>query len=427
LNQLVTQQKAQCYAALVIAQQCFPMVLTKRKAGIIKKDTSDDAPTVVRLLLGASARIQSMSEVTATVMFDAPPPVAKGKNAAVARRDLELDHVQLQPDQSGDQESDSMSGEVNLVFLNGTRKAQAQVKFSVELRTTDAPEQLLRLESHPTRPLVVITNECQFEESDGLLLRNSLFPVPEDGGAPEHVPWFFVANRLQLHFLRATRQELGNPNRYITRPEFDYMHRRFFEQSSSISVEQFDTFWNWFGKTVQKIRYTRSVSHMWQSGLIYPFTGRDQISAALQQQETGVFLVRLSERVAGSFIVAYTIDVEEHVPTERVRHYLLKPEDVHPKKSLPEFLIECPQFMKLLQVSFDELSGAVRHRIVDKELVLEPFGTKKPRRAKAQDTHGYDVQLINATAHLNLSGGTPAASPITGDTPSQDTPNQMMQ
>jgi hypothetical protein len=314
------------------------MLLTKRKAVIVKKDTSDDAPTEVKLLLGASANISSLSEVVATVIFDAPPPVTKGKAAATARRDLEEDRCTLHFEREGDPDADCLTGEVNLVFLNGTRKNLARLKFSVELRTVEAPEQLLRLESLPSMPTVVITNECQFEESDGLLLRNSIFAAPEGSGlqgAPEAVPWVLVANKIQLHFLRATRQDLGNPQRFITPAEFDYMHLRYFDRSPMISLNQFQDFWNWFGKTAQKIRYTRSVSLMWQAGLIYPFTGRDTITAALQNQDPGVFLVRLSERVAGSFTVAYTIDGAP--PEQRVRHYLLRPEDVHSKKSLPEF------------------------------------------------------------------------------------------
>jgi hypothetical protein len=98
-------------------------------------------------------------------------------------------------------------------------------------------------------------------------------------------------------------------------------------------------------------------------------------------------------------------------------------------------LVECPQFVKLLQVSFD--TGEIRHRIVDKELVLEPFGTKKPRKVTNDDTHGYDVQLVHATAALtvtdnsqSISDGTPdvtAMASIPNDAPSFNTPGQMMQ
>ena len=35
---------------------------------------------------------------------------------------------------------------------------------------------MIPVESNPSHPFVVITNECQFEESDGLLLRTESFP-----------------------------------------------------------------------------------------------------------------------------------------------------------------------------------------------------------------------------------------------------------
>lgn len=29
---------------------------------------------------------------------------------------------------------------------------------------------------------------------------------------------------------------------------------------------QFDNFWNWFGKVLQRLRYQRHVCHMWKEG-----------------------------------------------------------------------------------------------------------------------------------------------------------------
>jgi hypothetical protein len=60
-----------------------------------------------------------------------------------------------------------------------------------------------------------------------------------------------------------------------------------------------------------------------------------------------------------------------------VRHYLIRPEDVYgAKKTLPDFLMECDQFSKFLQVSYDLQGGSARHKIIDKTVVLEPYGAK---------------------------------------------------
>ena len=35
-----------------------------------------------------------------------------------------------------------------------------------------------------------------------------------------------------------------------------------------ISLKQFDNFWEWFGKGLQKLRYQRHLCSMWQNGLV---------------------------------------------------------------------------------------------------------------------------------------------------------------
>ncbi len=92
-----------------------------------------------------------------------------------------------------------------------------------------------------------------------------------------------------------------------------------------VSQASFDSFWGWFGKNLQKLRYQRHVCSMWQSGLIYGFISRFQVNTlgliiraladvkrqvdeALKNEEAGTFLIRFSERHAGLFAVGYKID-----------------------------------------------------------------------------------------------------------------------
>lgn len=87
-------------------------------------------------------------------------------------------------------------------------------------------------------------------------------------------------------------------------------------------------------------------------------------------QEVGTFLIRFSERHPGTFAIGYVINESDpgernekiNSLEQRVRHYLIKPEDVHQKKTLPDFLMECAQFSKFLQVSYDLNTGNAKHR-----------------------------------------------------------------
>ncbi len=201
-----------------------------------------------------------------------------------------------------------------------------------------------------------------------------------------------------MHFIRATRQDVSKPARAFHTGDFEYLHDKFFFNKSmvllwcllvvhhahhsephnflfsfpvvslllfamkQVSMKDFDQFWNWFGKGLHILRYQRHVGNLWKSGLIFGFIAKDAVHAALANQRyvalsslhcishdstplsarfphnsVGSFLVRFSENHAGSFAVAY-----KHL--EEVKHYLVKADDfAGPKKTLPDFLNECPQ------------------------------------------------------------------------------------
>lgn len=61
--------------------------------------------------------------------------------------------------------------------------------------------------------------------------------------------------------------------------------------------------------------------------------------------------------------------------------------------------MENSQFQKFLQVSYDLNTGLGRHRIIEKELVLESYGIK--RNNPDQPINGYDPSLIGAKQNLN--------------------------
>jgi hypothetical protein len=71
---------------------------------------------------------------------------------------------------------------------------------------------------------------------------------------------------------------------------------------------------------------------------------------------------------------------------QEVKHYLVKPDDIAgPKKTLPDFLQECPQFVYVLRLTADPDGRPVltSHR---KDAVLDPFLSHRP----SVSAPGYD-------------------------------------
>jgi len=121
---------------------------------------------------------------------------------------------------------------------------------------------------------------------------------------------------------------------------------------------------------------------LWQNGLIYGFIAREDVEAALNNQEPGVFLMRFSERHNGQFAIAYT-------GTERpskIKHYLVQPNDTSAKKTLPDFLQEQPQFGTVLILASDT-NGNPTFMKCPKVQALEPYCGKK---MTTQSGDGYD-------------------------------------
>lgn len=151
---------------------------------------------------------------------------------------------------------------------------------------------------------------------------------------------------------------------------------------------------------------------------------------ALKNEEPGTFLIRFSERHAGLFAVGYKIDdnvcplyfttalfllfdprglyeenslqvrfmmlislLQSQDPEKRVRHYLVRPDDTAgAKKTLPDFLAECAQFNRILQLTIEPVSGEPRLRNFPKDVVLEPYYSK---RESILTTDGYDPLRVN--------------------------------
>ena len=100
---------------------------------------------------------------------------------------------------------------------------------------------------------------------------------------------------------------------------------------------------------------------------------KQECTQYLQMHEVGTFMIRFSESFPGLFAVGYVSDD----PMDRVKHYLVRPEDTGSQKTLPDFLREKQQFKYLLQL--DVVSGTLSK--YEKNDVFSPYYLKSKRIA----------------------------------------------
>ncbi len=114
----------------------------------------------------------------------------------------------------------------------------------------------------------MITNESQWEGSEGILLKSTIFANAKE------VPWAFFANVLQRHFLIVTRQDLDSPSRPLSRAELAFFQVNLLGGKQVVDAKAFGVFWEWYGKCAQVLRYQRHIGSLWNAGLLLGFVSR---------------------------------------------------------------------------------------------------------------------------------------------------------
>jgi len=277
-------------------------------------------------------------------------------------------------------------------FLAGTRKSCVTLRFVMQVKVGSVISR--SIESNSSQPFIVITNDCQWEGSEGTLLKNDAFSEQIE------IQWPHFVNILQRHFLRATRQLPLQPARALSMYDFEFLNKQFFGDKQILSHKHYDSFWTWFGKSLQTLRYKRHIATLWQNGLITMFISRDRVQGALKDQGTGCFMILFSAAYPGQLEIAYnseTGDTKDGMLQCLVKFYLVQPNDTSgSKRTLPDFLNECRQFSHLLQQVAETPDGPIYKRYV-KDQVLEPYYSKQRNSFTVAD--GYEP--------LNVSGGIP--------------------
>jgi hypothetical protein len=119
------------------------------------------------------------------------------------------------------------------------------------------------------------------------------------------VSWFLFTNRLNEFFVRATRQDLLEisclseellsllpvPKRALEPYVFDYIHHSKFGGKDSISLDDFEDFWDWFGALCHQYRHNMIVRSMYLSGLIYGLISNADCDTLLQGKDDGLFMI----------------------------------------------------------------------------------------------------------------------------------------
>lgn len=321
-----------CFATLVIRKQPFPKPLKQNT----KTSSSLEEPILVQLVTAPKCDCQPSSPVTCSMDYD---------EFTNTKTSFTIEGKQQKLD-------DSLQARfVEMRIKQGTRLKMARLKFSVNVKFVqlDGSMGKATLESNLSEPLIVMTNENQWESAEANLLRKALFPAP--GRNPDEVvrvPWFRFANTIQRHYLKATRQDPANPTRALSRYDMDYLHRNQFNGQELVLEQDFEKFWIWFGKVMHKIRHQKPFIFLWLKGVVYGFITREDAERVLMDQPPGAFVVRFSDRVAGKVAITYKTVAGGEV---FIKHFLLNP--VKELVTLPDFVQQRETFTHLLKLRTD--------------------------------------------------------------------------
>jgi len=323
----------------------------------VKQHKSIDEPLNVRLLSGAKFDTRPACTIRADIIDSSNqkgPAQKKSTGSALVENGEKLINEV------------GIASFNDLKFPTGTRLKSIRIRFSARFNVSDLRGSIhsISIESEPTNAIVVKTNENQWHEAEGILLKKTAF------GNNNEITWFRFSNWLQRRYLGATKQNLQFPVRPLSTYDFQYIHALKFDNKPIVTQKHFDSFWSWFGPLIHKIRYQRHVLALWTRGHICGFLTREEVESVLKNEQIGTFLIRVSER-CDQFAVSYQ-------SAESVKHYLVKNDDTHgAKRTLPDFLRDYKDFACILQLSIDKQTNKRILRRCDKESVLKEFYSKK--------------------------------------------------
>jgi len=194
-------------------------------------------------------------------------------------------------------------------------------------------------------------------------------------------------NYFQKHFLIATKQELNNIKRPLYQKDFQYIILTKLKDKKTISQSDFKNLWEWLGPGLKKIRYQKHLQFLFVSGYLPAFVSSTDAEELLQNERKGTFLIRLSSSQNGEFAITYVSS------KEKVRHYMIQPDDTaDKKKTLVDFIGNISAFKTIFQMKIDNETGERLWDKHQKDKVLKHLYKKKPPKQKEDNGH-YDVAI----------------------------------
>ena len=293
--------EAHCLACLVIAKQPFPKPI-KKGTTVSGADGEHEEPTLVRLLTASKVCYSAESKVIGEVVSE---DSKKGEEIFVAG-EKGLD-------------DEGYATFYDLKFAKPTRLNVAHLYFHVQIRFLTGEDRYggasLTLRSPPSSPFVVITNESQWGDSEGMLMRLKAF-------YQETISWQYMANLIQTHFLRSTRQDVTKPERPLSLSDLNFLAKWRFENKTTITKEAYEEFWSWFGLACRRIRHQLPFHSLWMKGLILGLISRQDAERLLGGEAIGTFVIRFSETNPGKIVLSY-VKKDEESGVGKVSHLLL--------------------------------------------------------------------------------------------------------
>jgi hypothetical protein len=199
------------------AWKCTELVLEEHPFPISLKQKENVPKVVVRLLTGACATITHVSAVEARVVSTSQgspkPPEIINCTEKMKLTPYHREH----PDANGPTDMGYTVVFEQLNFLTGTRMRDFCLQFSCKVSLGPGKSELS--ETAPTPPFVVYTNGNQWNDIEGILLRWEAF-----GGGSTAI-WCRLANSLQRRYMLATMQNPNDPQRPLSRGDFNFLYQ----------------------------------------------------------------------------------------------------------------------------------------------------------------------------------------------------------
>ena len=270
---------------------------------------------------------------------------------------------------------------VAVLFPDGTQVVPSAVSFAFGGRVTLPSGVVLNAPVLPqprhVRPLVVCTNENQWEHAEGRLVHRELFGPEHNDSSDEpnraHVSWPRFCNVLSEFAMRATRQDLmelwcipsdqldalPEPRRALSDADFAHISKMNFGGSTDqVSEAAFEAFWTWFGAVCHHYRHNLAVRTLYLSGMIYGLIAEHECNDSVLPED-GMFLFRNSDtsKQHGEFFIALRHNgtiVQHRVDPQKVRS---------PYGNLADYVRDKAELTMLVKPFHERLGCTIRQRV----------------------------------------------------------------